>query len=112
MKDFIGNEYIVGNYVATCTLANKHCDKDCVLYRILDINENKKCLKLIRSRISSWNLKTPIQGKMYHTFTTQYPQRYICVNPTQEFKDLFENAIKHQLTDADRVKHKMWLVGW
>ena len=114
MKDFLGNTYVVGDFVAASGKGNTACEYGMILYKVLKITDK---LQLQRLTADYKRTGDGHEAKDYEIVvgsrksTVSKPQAYIICQPSQKIVDLFERVVEKNTRPEDLEKVADWIHG-
>ena len=104
MRDFLGQPFTVGCYVASGAGGNGPAEYGMLLHRVVSLSP----LRLTRLTVK-YNPSGVVASS--RTFVVQVPTKYVIVQPPQEVADLFEATIAGTLTPLEHIQVGTWIHG-
>jgi hypothetical protein len=86
LYDFIGNEFVIGSYVARSGLGTKEGKYSMILFKIEDISFQKETIKVTRLNYCYSGVVSKITSWVSHN-------KYVVVNPPEETVNMFEHIL-------------------
>lgn len=107
MKDFLGNQIKIGDYIAAGGSGNGSCEYGMILYEVTGFTDNGSVnvLRLKRTYVSKTPKCKVIKTNLCNT------NKCVIVQPHQKMIQLFERAKSQTLTDSDFYRIADWLHG-
>jgi len=105
MRDFIGNELKVGNFVAMGGSGNTRAEYGMILLKVVETGEN---LKLVRLTATYPKGTAKIGWKKV---TARKSNKYVLVNPSNKVQDLFDRAVSGDLREGENRIIGRWVHG-
>lgn len=87
MKDFLGRDVKVGDYLATGGTGNTRSEYGMILCRVLTVEPH---IKVVRINVTYTNGSHELGH--YH-YIVQNPNKYVLVDPPEQWRELFESVI-------------------
>lgn len=107
MKDFLGNEIKIGDYITSGASGNGTCEYGMILYEVTGFTENGSVSVL---RLKSSYSKGILNCKIVKTSLCNL-NKCVIIQPHHKMIELFERAKSKTLTLSDSLKIADWLHG-
>ena len=110
MKDFIGNEFKIGDYVAAGGKGNSSAEYGMILFRVVSVSPRLQLLRLT-VQYPTYSTTNIVIGP--HKITATNLNRYVVIQPPANVIDLFERAVAGEanLTPDEKKLLGQWIHG-
>ena len=108
MKDFLGNEIKVGDYVAAGGAGNTKAEYGMILYRVEAAGEKLKLVRLTAHYPTFKDTETEIKASKASASNLN---KYVVVAVPDHVRDLFDRGVAGTLTQAEKNLLGRWIHG-
>jgi hypothetical protein len=108
IRDFMGNELSVGDFVVAGGSGNSKAEYGMILYRVEDTSGKLKLRRLTVSYPTANASNTVVESRL---ITVENTNRYARIFPAEHVIDLFARAVNGTLTQNERTLVGKWIHG-
>jgi hypothetical protein len=107
-RDFMGQLYGVGDFVAAGGRGNVSAEYGMILYEVLEV-EPKLKLRRLTIKYPAHTMESAVVG--WHKVTVKNPNKYVKVTPLRHVEDLFHRAVQGDLRGGEAQMIGRWIHG-